>query len=175
MTRVEFMEFMKKLTAIWDMSFDSQKSDVWFELLGSLDYTRAVKALSSLALVSGYKPKIADIANKYSELLAEEHKAKKEYAAQKQLQITSDLHYCVICTNLGIVLYQRDCHELMARCTCGRGKCLYRWSEYQITKGLLYSEPKTDKKKNLYIPDIDDVLQPDEIAVIRINNMSKAV
>ena len=61
-------------------------------------------------------------------------------------------------------------YNFTCRCFCSHGRDLYKWGKCQIEKGSLWHNPHTGRDEDIYIPNVEEVLTKDEIALIRIKN-----
>lgn len=174
MTRPEFSNFISRIHDLWGAEFDTGQTTVWYQVMGSLNLNRLLLALNELSLVLKFPPKIAEIVDTYEEIKIREANAARKQHVTQQKHLSSELHYCHICRNDGIVMYDKEGYEYMARCSCGRGKDLNRWSRHQITAGMTMKNPKTLEEESIYVVCIDDVLSPEEIGLLQAKNMSRS-
>lgn len=171
---------------IWGMQFDQSKFRTWYRLLGGLNAERLLLSIDSLAkdpLIdplsntkeTRYPPKIPQIIERYDELRYKEARMlrDKKIAESNRLlesQVKGQAK-CSLCDNSGHVLYRREGYEYVCRCNCPRGNDLNKWSDKQLKKGL-WKDPNTDKEVNLYVPNANDCLSPEEIEIIKAKNMA---
>lgn len=174
MTNTEFLQFTKLYASYWRSDFDSYGIKAWEKVLGALDCRRLCETLTELTKTEQFPPTIKIIIDKYEEMKRAAAAAKRQRDIEqyeKTLKLTTDEQYkCLICDNTGDVIFQRKGYNTYCRCSCARGKDLNKWSQYQITKNMMWRNPQTNKDENLYIADIEDVLPREEIELIKIKN-----
>ena len=159
---------------IWGVKFDSEKTDAWFNILSKLKLSGLLSAIQELSLEKHFPPTIKEIGDKYAELKQKMDREKREREIEEQKtelsRLSAGQFRCLICNNTGDVFYEKDTYSFHARCSCTRGRDLNKWSRYQITKGLLWHNPSTNKNEDLYRPDINDIFTEEEIELIKIRN-----
>lgn len=84
MTRDEVKKIIAKLTILYphfsvgETIGGFKPTDVWFEMIGDMDFAKADKAVRSCAQRCKYPPTIADIREEYDAIVAAEKKYKAE-------------------------------------------------------------------------------------------------
>lgn len=84
MTRDEVKKILAKLTimyphfAVGEPVCGFKPTDVWFEMIGDMDYARADKAVVACTQKCKYPPTVADIREEYDRISAEANKDERE-------------------------------------------------------------------------------------------------
>jgi len=162
--RAEFAAVLMHITNLWGLAFDEGKAEAWFNLLGKFKTDVLILALNTLAQKLKFAPSISEIVEQYGAIVTDVLRRRKQLRIEMQ-QADKDYwrgltNYCDICRCSGIVEYTAaDGYVYAARCTCTRGKDLRRWSESQI-----------NREKDIYYPDVSDVLTDEQIMAIKIKN-----
>lgn len=172
----EFHDFIKRYTSYWSATFDEYRVKSWQEVLIGLNYNLLMRTTIALTKEEKFPPTIKVIIDKYEELKQLEYRADKESRIEQQQKYlatsTEGQAKCPICKNDGIVLYWQNDYQYMCRCSCARGKDLNKWSTYQITKDMLWTDPNRAGAKpvSIYVSNIDDIFTPEEIQLIKSKN-----
>lgn len=197
-----FEDFIHTFSNLFGVCFDADKIHDWQSVLGNLKVEGLIVAVQDLSVnhKSDYPPRIKDIVEKYEELKNRHVRVtldKKRLASQKNVE---NQQYCPLCKNSGFFDYWRTMdgkryfsyapksYLTVCRCKCSHGYNLSaygnstmsgrgsrRFSEAQVTKGMIWRNPKTGRDENHYIPDIDDLFDADDIAIIKAKKMPRPV
>lgn len=182
MTRQEFAAVTSSINDLWGERFDQGKQDTWYRLLSGLQPARLMLTLDSLVKDppvderTGVKelrfaPKIAQILDRYEELRGREARLARDRAIKDQRRLLKGAVYpCAICRNRGDVFFERDGYVYHCRCSCEMGRDLMRWSRGNITKGSTWLNPRTQQEECIYYPDVNDVLDAEELEIIKARN-----
>ena len=188
MTVEQFKNITMGISEVWGVKFDKRKADTWFRILGNLKPERLLLALDSLVkdppinpqteqLELRYAPNPPQIIDRYEQLRRRDTALAREKAiADQQKLLTSQVggqYQCPICNNTGDVLYERNRYQYHCRCLCARGKDLNRWCRDNLVKGSTWTNPKTGKVEIAYSPDVNDVMSPEEIEIIKSKNLAR--
>ncbi len=174
MSKFEFAEFVKLYNNLFGVNFDEGKANAWHEVLKGLKNKGLMASIQALSMEVDFPPKIKEIVDKYDELKRkQETKIREQQLAEQQKYLANEIgkqHKCPICNNTGHCFYLKGGYEYYCRCSCTRGKDLNRWSKFQIAKDMPCRDPRTGRDEMIYICDINDVLTPEEIEIIKIKN-----
>ncbi len=175
MTRDEFSEFITQYRNIWGVEFDESKIQTWYAALCGLKKSGLIASIIALSKICVYPAKIKEIVDKYDELRQIQALALRESREQYLLSQTRGQNKCPICCNSGIYIHCVSGYNYLLRCSCPHGRDLNRWSKYQITRGMTWTNPNTGKIEDLYIYDVDDVLTREELDIAKLKNTADAV
>ena len=127
--------------------------EVWHSIFKEFDERLFKKTCEKILKTSSYFPKVNEFIAMYKQIQKSEEQERYEKLKASQRLLVQGQSDCYLCDNTGFCIYERNNYEFMARCICGHGKDLNKFSKAQIDKD--------------YIPEIKTSHTPSEVAKMK--------
>ena len=127
--------------------------NAWNEIFKDFDERLFKKTCEKILKTSSYFPKVNEFIAMYKQIQKSEEQERYEKLKASQRLLVQGQSDCYLCDNTGFCICERNNYEFMARCICGHGKDLNKFSKAQIDKD--------------YIPEIKTSHTPSEVAKMK--------
>ena len=153
MTKSELATILKMLSINYSKTVDNALISLWYDFFKDFELKIFQSACQKVMSTSDYFPKVSEVIAVYKQIQDEKRIEQYEKMKAANRLLAQEQSDCYLCDNSGICTYRRGSYEYGARCICGHGKDLNKFSRAQIDKN--------------YIPEIKQSYNAREIAYIK--------
>lgn len=165
-------QMLASCLAVLGENYEKTTSDsmleLWYEVFNDLDARLFKKTCETFLKTSSCFPKINEFTSMYRQIEKELEQENYEKLKASQRLLVQGQRDCYLCNNTGFCSYDRDGYEIWARCICGHGKDLNKFSKAQIDNSYVpqsssnYTQSEIARLKEgknpFYLPTIKEVL-----------------